>query len=386
MSNRLKLKVLINCLFSIEIFTQIANAFNCHLPYGCRLQNGFAQENYELNEIGDRLNVSVIICDINNNDFSFKFKDPPTFVNGTKCLLKDNNHNNKIIFRWTSKELTILDKPFDLMYRYIRYFNYSTEIHFWSVKGFDLNFLSEKPINYRSKIYEIQLSKSRLDFYHDKKRINSCDDMRKSNITSIRSIFQEKVEYYGSFALRSVEYKQSICPLVFNNSFIFNIVLVDLTDTFYKRNVLSFENETFTNLQSVIAILQMNKLQNINLDLKLLNPSVFEQLISIYILSDYLNSIDGEIFRNLNNLRYFNINPIIFRKINHKQGIEWIRQWNLGLNMNGLKENKSNASINDVIKRIILNAGFRNTRKRMSLYFQIKIFVSMSIFHSINLF
>ena len=313
------------CLFSNVFFIPTINAFNCHLPDGCRLEYGFVQENFELNEIGDRLDIFVIICDINSKELRIKFKDPPTFVNGTKCLLNANYHSNKIIFKWTSKKLTILDKPFNFIYRYILNFNYSTEVHLWNLKGFDINFLGKNQIFYSPGISNIQLSKCRLDFYDDEKIINSCDEMSKSKI--IRSIFQVRLfsifdEYSlirnRYIALRSVEYKQSICPLVFKNSLIHRLVLVDLTDTFYKRNVLSFENRTFRNLQSNISYLQLNKLQNINLDLKLLNLWVFYLTRVIFILSGSLNSIDGVIFRKFNNLDYFHINPVIFRKINHQ--------------------------------------------------------------------
>ena len=61
-------------IFSNVVFTSTVNAFNCHLPDGCRLEKGFIEENYEMNEIGNRLPF-FIMCDINNNEFRFKFKD-----------------------------------------------------------------------------------------------------------------------------------------------------------------------------------------------------------------------------------------------------------------------------------------------------------------------
>ena len=274
-----------------------------------------------------------------------------------------------LIFRWTSKELTVLDRQFNFsnVYRYINYMKYPSKVFLWSVKGFDLNF--QKSINYKSNITFIHVSKCRLDFYLGKKRISSCDDISKSNITYIRSIFQIKlaINQTNSFVLRSVEYKQSICPVVFNNSIIPIFVLIDIVDTFYKRNVLSFTNEIYSSLKSNIEHLQLHKVQNINLDLKLFNPSVFNKSLQIDIQSGSLNSINGEIFRNLKQLLFFKINPIILRKINHKQGIEWIRQWNLGNNIH-LSENKSNISISKS-KRLIIYTSEKNTRKRMSIIF-----------------
>ena len=100
------------CLFSNFVFTQTANVFNCHLPDGCRFERGYILENYDMNEIGNRLDILMIMCDINNDEFSFKFKDPPNFVTGEICLM-ESKHTNKIYFKWTSKELTILDSEFN---------------------------------------------------------------------------------------------------------------------------------------------------------------------------------------------------------------------------------------------------------------------------------
>jgi hypothetical protein len=177
----------------------------------------------------------------------------------------------------TSKESTILDRQFNItnLFRYNSYMKYFTDVHLWNLNGFDLNILDGKSFNYRSHIDVIQLSKCRLDFYHKKKKINSCEDILEADITMIKSIFQLRLANQSLnryFVLKNVEYKDSICPLVFHNSNIPRLALVDLVDTFYKRNVLSFTNETFSRLQSNIAYLQLHKLQNVNIDLKLLNP------------------------------------------------------------------------------------------------------------------
>ena len=165
----IRLIIVYYCLFSNGPTT---NAFNCHLPNGCRLERGYIEDNYEMNENGNRFNF-FIICDIKNDKFVFEFKDPLTFIDGGKCIIEDN-HKNKIIFRWTSNDLTILDTTFNFinMLRYISKIKFQTDVHFWSLKGFDLNFLGKKPINYRSHIAVIRLSNCRLDFYHETKKIS----------------------------------------------------------------------------------------------------------------------------------------------------------------------------------------------------------------------
>ena len=362
----MRLIIVFYCLLSNGILTE--NGFNCHLPDGCRLEKGYLQENLDTNEIGKRLK-NMITCDINNDEFTFRFKDPPFFSSNRTCQI-DDYHNNQIVFRWTSKELTILDRQFNFtnLFRYIKYMKYYTDVHLWNLNGFDLNFLYGKSFNHRSHIDKIQLSKCRLDFYHKKKKINSCEDILKADISSIMSIFQLRLANQSLnryFVLRNVEYKQSICPLVFQNSNIPRLALIDLANTFYKRNVLSFTNETFSDLNSDITYLRLNKLENVNIDLKLLNPSVFNKTKLLYIESGSMISIDGDIFRTLKMLLYFHINPSIFRKINHKQGIEWIRQWNLEVNIH-LSENQPRRYIES--KRIILDTIYK-TRQPLSSIF-----------------
>ena len=64
-----------------------------------------------------------------------------------------------------------------------------------------------------------------------------------------------------------MEYKENICPLLFMNSHIDALRLYDLIDTFYKRSILSFSNETYTNLNSNINYVVLYNVANINLDL-----------------------------------------------------------------------------------------------------------------------
>ena len=149
--------------------------------------------------------------------------------------------------------------------------------------------------------------------------------------------------------LKNIEYKHKICPLVFTNAKILTISLQNLVDTFYKKSVISFTNESYPSLNSIIESVSIENVQNVNLDLNLLHPSVFNYTPSILIFGT-LNSIDGEIFMRLKNLLLIVIGPMIFRKINHKQGIEWIKQWNYGVNVNLTNLNQ----VQNVCKEIVL--------------------------------
>ena len=312
-----------------SIFISHANTFNCNLPERCQLEN----QNYERNSFGKRLHIS---CFIKNEAFEFKFKEPTANITaGEKCFM-ETSYPNIIRFQWMSNNLTILEKQFNFS-NVIRYFNNfenpDLTIQLLNLKGFDVNLTSENDSIRKIGLgFQISVENCQLDFYHKKKKINSCPDFFDSNITEIQTIFQ--THGMTSVVLLKVEYKQKTCPIVFNNSRMQYLDIDGLVDTFYKKNVISFSNENYTKLNSMINWLRLENLVNINLDLNILHPSVFNNTEYITINGFSLNKIDGDIFVHLKNLKIIFIYNIVFRKINHKQGIYWIREWNKDLNVN----------------------------------------------------
>lgn len=64
-----------------------------------------------------------------------------------------------------------------------------------------------------------------------------------------------------------------------------------------------------------------------------MDPLVFSQTIKLIIHSGSLNSINEELFKVLKNIISIDLNPTILRKINHKQGLKWIRNINSDVNV-----------------------------------------------------
>lgn len=98
--NKMRLKIFFFCIYFNVVFTSTANVFNCHLPDGCRLERGYIMDSYDMNEMGKHFDIFMIMCDINNNEFRFKFKNPPNFVTGEKCLMESNS--NTIVIKFIS--------------------------------------------------------------------------------------------------------------------------------------------------------------------------------------------------------------------------------------------------------------------------------------------
>ena len=356
----------INLIFSSVLITN-SSEFNCNLPEGCRFEKIYSRSNLIFNE-RSASKLNAIVCDVENQRFKFKFEGP----NLTKhhCdMSNDEDHTQMTLLRWTSSESITLNNRFNFTnaLTYFSYFKKQMDLQIHGLKGFDLNFFVEK---YRSKspfLGTIELVDTRMDFYHDNKKISSCREMVDLNLTNIKSIFQlTTMRYKNQLILRGVEYKSKICPLVFQNSNITLFLLFDLVDSFYKTNVLTFSSDyNFSSLNSKIAYIDLSNAQNIVLDFNIFNPSVFDETTHLIIYSGSLNSINEKFFQVLKKIRIIIINPTIIRKINHKQGLQWIRNINSDVNVDF-----DNLKVNHIYNyKLLYITSDKNIRKRISKLF-----------------
>ena len=195
------------------------NAFNCHLPFGCRLEKIHWSSRYDFHEKG-ATTISSIFCDVKDTNFTFKFPEPtPQITNNSKCNmnsdLKVELQYQKIIFRWVSNEIGILEKQFNFTntMRYFSHFKHSMSVSMQKFKGFDLNILEKSKHKY---IEYFHIEGGFLEFYHKKKKITSCKELIDFNPKKIKSIFQMIFDNHHNhkFMLSNVEYKSKICPLI----------------------------------------------------------------------------------------------------------------------------------------------------------------------------
>lgn len=302
-----------------------------------------------------------MMCDINDDTpFEVKVNSDMPLITGEVCESGEDDRifdMKNFIFRWTNrKKNKILDKQWDFsyMYNYFSYFKYEQNVRFWGFNGFDINMLEGIDSANKTLSGCIELSHCRIDFYHDQKRIDSCEDVKNANLTRVGSIFQMIENIRGAFVLNNAEYKQKICPLMFSNIGSENLFIVNNVDTFYKRNVIAFSNYTFDDLNSPITVLMLNNMHNINLDSSILHPSVFHKILIIVIPSGSLNSINGTIFRQFNLhvliiIRiseifisfYIMANFILLFKICHIFSLPWLCRFNclfINISIRNLKQ------------------------------------------------
>ena len=116
------------CIFCFYLSLSIRslNAFNCHLPFGCRLEKIYPRDQIEYNEKGTE-KISGIICDVKNENFTFKFPEPTPIITNHSCYmngdLKETKRYQKLIIRWVSNEIGILERQFNFT-NALRYFSY----------------------------------------------------------------------------------------------------------------------------------------------------------------------------------------------------------------------------------------------------------------------
>ena len=88
----------------------ICNAFNCHLPFGCRIENIHFRSN--INAEKGKNTAPSIFCDIQSERFEFIFPEHVHITNDS-CFFNINN-TSKTIIRWLSNnDLAIFDKQFN---------------------------------------------------------------------------------------------------------------------------------------------------------------------------------------------------------------------------------------------------------------------------------
>ena len=349
-------------------------AFNCLLPDQCRLESVYMRKYIELNEKGTVKNLAIL-CDIKTDEYEFKYSNRSIRIDGERCsLFEDRDHvkYQETIFRWTSDSRSrILDKRLNLTnaMRYFSNFKSTVNVNFWNLNGFDVNLYKVQLKN--TFIKSIELSNSRLEFYLNKSRIQSCQDIRNHEI---HSIFQIKLDPRSGIqgeklTLRNCEFPKSglLCPLVFTKAQIYQLIVVNMANSFYKTNVLRFSNKTYKNLNSKITYLQFNDVVNVDFDLNLLHPSVFNDTNKIVVYSGSLNSISGSIFTSLKHLNSIQLNPVILRKICHMQGIDWIRKMNAEVNVN-VSDLNCATNVKSHFKQVAI-IGSVKQRKRISKLF-----------------
>ena len=349
-------------------FIILTSAFNCSLPNGCEINNVHLQMNLMAREKSS-VKIHGILCDIRDEKFQFTFQP----LEPLECVINEF-YINEIEFRFHSN--FILSKQFDFtsLLRYSLYLNSHFYISFVNLKGFELDTTNVNHEITQSRIYYFYCVKCNIEFYSNGRLVKTCQDIIDSDSKAviIRSFFQSNPRM---MALIDSQFKTTLCPLVFSDSKIERFSITGLADTFYKRNILAFENRTFFDLDSTIYHLFLIKIEHLNIDGNLLNPSVFQNLKFIYMYGS-VNMIDGSSLNSLQNIKGILFAKDNYRDMIHKNGIKWIRDLNpdLDVNLNNTNFEELKYRYDNNATLIFIETDDYNTEIRLSKLFPEKDF------------
>ena len=238
-------------------------------------------------------------------------------------------------------------------------------LQFTSIKAFDLDLFNLSDSIKTSFTYFLNCD---FNFYIDERKLSSCQDFY-TNITTNsyiepKSIFQSKSNY-TFIVLSETKDTDRICPLVFKNFFSDKYLSIAGVNSFYSRRILRFSNDTFVDLNSSIYLVIID-INNIELNLELLNPSVFEKIEEINLKSR-VKSIDPEIFVPFKELFIIYLQSEYVKALMHNErGIEWIKHINMGLNISITNLTEMNDHWNTTAKFLYLDCNEPTVTSHMS--------------------
>ena len=195
------------------------------LPNGCRLELLFGK-------ILDR-EIFFYVCKRIDQSFAFSQDQINQIVNCTSEIFQ----LEVVYFLLPTHQ--IFDDSFDLDNIANFLPDNIMEVRFRFIKGFDIDRFQIKYENL-SATFVLEFYFSKFEFYSKNKLIGSCNDLT----TFPQSIFQ--VFTYKIMFLKS-SFKKSICPFLFRNSSVSELSFDGFVNSFYKRNLLNFEQTIDTN-------------------------------------------------------------------------------------------------------------------------------------------
>jgi hypothetical protein len=345
-----------------QIIFQIIHVkvLGCSIPVSCEwMETNLIENNVrfqdlerEKNDMSGK-NESNLVCHelypVNlNSDFS---------QSKSNCIWKEESSDLAIYFR----NFQILTEKFE----FFKMIKLSSKFHFRYIfvdlKGIDLDSTITIESNDVNTVLIVEFHRFPFDFYtaasnnQQPTLVRSCEDI--ANATNASFIFN-----FGNFGntrldLRFMQFAAPTCPLVFRNARINLLKVKGLINTFFKRNILEFLNWSEP-LSINIDELVIKHSYGIDLDYKLLHEGVFANMTKIRFDDAYLNSIQVDVFRSFAHLQEFHLNPLNFREIMFKQGLEWIGYMNSNVNVNLSNSVEISALLNSEttsVKRIIFS-------------------------------
>lgn len=209
------------------------NLTDCHIPSNCRVE--------KVSTIIDASGIERMMgkdklglrCDIHNDGFSFNFNISEVRDEHFKprCFLKIDSADRIVELRWPKSSTQTLKAGLNIsnLFNFMYDINFGFNLNLVNIKRFELNLLNLFNDDEASLVVieRILCSNCKFDFYiNGNTTLKTCEDFIQANVINIQSIFQmyrlkfinfEPYMLYINYTIINGDFKQPLCPLVFNN-------------------------------------------------------------------------------------------------------------------------------------------------------------------------
>ena len=300
----------------------------------------------------------IIDCDVWSNanvfankehHFYFDFKAYLIVINDFAELSKlsacsKNNYKIDILLEQIIKFYAFnmnlfYESIFDLqnilnMFNFGQYYDHQITIMFQNFAGFNYDINLTRKNDFPIKNYQIQFFESKFVFYLNRKIITN-------ETCNVENFNGKTNNYFGSFYIVYFDdftlYDTKICPYVFHNSKIADLVLKNIANSLIFRNKLEFSaldtfkvdissiNTNFVRLSLVVCFMRI--------DSNLISKHVFKNIRFLNLIG-ILYDIQPDLFKNFKQLKYITIQSDANIKDFFNSGLEWVNHLNPKVNIN----------------------------------------------------
>lgn len=319
-------------LGSSSYFKHKPRDIDCGLPPQCKLTlySSGVTALHNHSEFFTVFCKSETINSLEKNNLSISF-------NPMKCLLSKQSRN-VLFWRLTLIEI-IKSIEHSEMLPLMNSFGKKFSLVWFDMKGFSVdqnNQPSKTIINYDNFEF-IKFERAAMNFYIERetkhKLVRSCRDLHEFNITQPATIFQtNSFKFFRIEFLASKYQRRQICSRLLRNAKIYHFVVGDMFDTFFKREMIQFEDDHQTSeINSSVIQVSFKSFSNLKFDTSILNKSIFRKM-SFLVLRGEVASIQTDLFGFFPHLEEILIDSP--RAVFHRQGLAWLTYLNRHVKVN----------------------------------------------------
>jgi hypothetical protein len=195
-------------------------------------------------------------------------------------------------------------------------------MNFYNLNGIEIS----KNYSFHMLGYYFNIFYSKMDFYINKTLLKP-DDCKESTFKDTYNIL---LSFYYFYTYYYVKYPKFLCPLVFNNSNLVQIVFYGISNSLINKNFLNFinyknESNNFDlNIEKLIDLTLYVKYEKITE--RIMNKRVFKNIQELTLYGLVYN-FQTDLFKNFNKLKYVDFLFENFKQLFHN-GNEWMSYLN----------------------------------------------------------